>query len=426
MATRLRLRLLCSVSLAAAWLTPFTIPSIPGFAARAQDYGAPEPAGQDMQFPPDEDQPPGDNTGTPGRRPRSKGASKKARRNAKGTADSGEKTAKPKKATGTSNETAASKTAESDTKGASAEKARRNQIAKLSPKERDQKVEAAGRERWKKANPKLKPEVVTGEHFMLFSNLPRDRAGATVKAMETQYNLLKRLLGAPATDWVEKVSLYVFSDRKDFVAFARGVESRDVDASISSGGSLSAPQPYVVVVDPLGGKKEEPAAARRKARTKKGEEKEKEAPPGSDRTLLGLLTENLGDATLAAQGKTPRWLSQGFGAYMAAQVEPRSPYYQKLRDTAREKYTQGWHTKATEVLGEGNQVSAEEARALGFAIVECLTSPTYRQLFLAFVKGMAAGKEKVDGVIKEVYDVDRDVFLNNIGEWVAEKYGQDQ
>ena len=242
--------------------------------------------------------------------------------------------------------------------------------------------------------------------------------------METQYSHLKRLLGSPATDWVEKVSLYVFADRKDFVEFVRSVENREVEANVSSGGNLAVPQPYVVAVDPLGGKKEEPAAARRKARTKKGEEKE--ASGGTDRTLLGLLTESLGDTTLAAQNKTPHWLSQGFGAFMAAQVEPRSPYYQKLRETARDKYNQGWPTRATEALGEGSQVSAEEVRAVGFAIVECLMSPTYRPLFPAFVKGMGAGKEKLDDVVKDVYGATREDFLNNTGEWVAERYGQDQ
>jgi hypothetical protein len=284
MATRLRLRLLCSVSLAAAWLTPLALPSIAGFATRAQDFAAQDPYGQDVQDPPGQDQLPGDDGGTTVRRPRSRAASKKGR----GTAQAG---ADPKAA--------------KEASVASPEKARRYPAAKLSPKERDQKVEAAGRERWKKANPKLKPEVVTGEHFMLFSNLPRDRAGATVKAMEAQYNHLRRLLGAPATDWVEKVSLYVFTDRKDFVAFARGVENRDVDASVWTGSSLNAPQPYVVVVDPLAGKKEEPAAARRKARTKKGEEKEKEAPAGSDRTLLGLLTESLGGQRWPPRGRRP-------------------------------------------------------------------------------------------------------------------------
>src|SRR5262249_23713787 len=38
------------------------------------------------------------------------------------------------------------------------EQVRRNELAKLPTSERDQKVEAAGRQRWKQANPKLKPE----------------------------------------------------------------------------------------------------------------------------------------------------------------------------------------------------------------------------------------------------------------------------
>ena len=64
---------------------------------------------------------------------------------------------------------------------ASPEQLVRNQMAKLPQQERDKKVEAVGRERWKQANPKLKPEVASGEHFMMFSNLPNDRATSTIK-----------------------------------------------------------------------------------------------------------------------------------------------------------------------------------------------------------------------------------------------------
>ena len=64
---------------------------------------------------------------------------------------------------------------------ASPEQVRRGQIARMSPKDRDRKTEAAGRDRWKKANPKLKPELTPGDHFLLFSNLPKDRAANTVK-----------------------------------------------------------------------------------------------------------------------------------------------------------------------------------------------------------------------------------------------------
>ena len=143
---------------------------------------------------------------------------------------------------------------------ASPEQVLRNQTAKLPPRERDKKIEAVGRERWKQANPKLKPELVSDEHFVMFSNLPSDRATSTIKAMEAQYGHLKRLIGSPATDWVEKVSLYVFSNRKDFIEFVRSVESREVDVDVHSSAKLTTPQPYLAVVDPAGGKKEQPAA----------------------------------------------------------------------------------------------------------------------------------------------------------------------
>ena len=55
-----------------------------------------------------------------------------------------------------------------------------------------------------------------------------------IKVVEAQYSQLKRMLGAPATDWVEKVGLYVFNNRKDFAEFARTIENREVDTSVYS------------------------------------------------------------------------------------------------------------------------------------------------------------------------------------------------
>jgi mono/diheme cytochrome c family protein len=312
-----------------------------------------------------------------------------------------------------------------ETYAASPDQVRRNQLARISPKDRDQKTESVGRDRWKQTNPKLTPAITSGDHFVLFSNLPKDRAANVIKVAEAQQGQLKRLLGGPATDWVEKVGLYVFNDRKDFVEFARTIENREVDASTSSSGHLSGPQPYIVLVDPLVGKKDEPAAvSRRRPRGRRGETKEASAQP--DRTLAGLLGETLGEAAVAAQGKPPRWLAYGVGASLSSQVEPRSPYYQKLRDLAREKYGQGWPSKAAEALDEGDQVSAEEIRAIGFAMVEFLMSPEFRGAFPAFVQGMSKGKEKLNEVLKQVYRADREEFLNQSGSWVALHYGQDQ
>jgi hypothetical protein len=285
-------------------------------------------------------------------------------------------------------------------------------------------VEKAGRDRWKKTNPKLNPEILHLGHFALFSTLPKDRATNIAKTMEGQYANLKRVLGSPATDWVEPVSLYLFNDRKDFVEFARSVENREVEAGVIASSNLATAEPYVAVVDSQGGKKEEPAGARRKPRTARGEDKE--SPSGSDRTLLGVLVENLVDATVAAQDKSPRWLASGLGAFMAAQVEPRSPYYQRLRQLAHQKYDLGWQTKAVEALAETDQVSAEEIRAVGLVVVEFLMSPSYRAAFPAFTRGMAAGKEKLDDVLREVYGASREDFLAQSGDWVAERYGPNQ
>jgi mono/diheme cytochrome c family protein len=301
---------------------------------------------------------------------------------------------------------------------ASPEQMRRNQLAKTPASERDKKVEAVGLERWKQANAKVKPEVVTGEHFLMFSNLPKDRATSTVKALEAQYSHLRRLLGSPAMDWPEKVGLYVFSTRNDFVEFVRSVERRDADPEVHASANLRDAQPYIAAVDPAGGKREEPAG-RRRARGKRAEEP---AAPALERSLLGVLTDALGTGSVAAAGNAPRWLRDGIGAYMASKVEPHSPYYRQLRQTALANYQQGWPTKANEALGDGSQVAPGDLRAIGFALIEAMMAAN-PQTFPTFLHGMLAGTAKLDETLEKVYGGTRDDFLKDTGDWIAETYG---
>jgi mono/diheme cytochrome c family protein len=305
---------------------------------------------------------------------------------------------------------------------ASPEQMARNQIARLPEGERDKKAEAVGLERWKQANPKLKPDIARGEHFLMFSNLASDRATSTIKVMETQYLQLKKLMGSPSTDWAEKVSLYVFSSRKDLIEFVRSVETREVEADAQASAKLSIPQPYLAVFDPAGGKKEDPAIGKRRARSKRGAESEADSG-GSDRTLAGILTEALGAAAVASSGNAPRWLAQGIGSYLAAQVEPGSQYYRQLRQTAFANFDQGWKTRANEALGGGNQITADGVHSIGFALVEAMMSGM-RQGFPAFVNGMLHGGDKLDEVLQTVYGGTRDEFLDGTGDWVASRYGR--
>jgi Planctomycete cytochrome C len=305
---------------------------------------------------------------------------------------------------------------------ASPDQVRRSQLAKQPVSERDKKVEEVGLARWKLAGAKSKPEVVPGEHFVLFSNLPRERAASVLKPMETQYSHLKRLLGSPSMDWVEKVSLIVLSNRTQFIEFVRSEDKRDPEAYESSNAHLNVPQPYVVAVDPLGGRKDEPTL-RRKARSKQDADDEE---PGNDRTLLGLLTEGLGTGAVAAAGDAPRWLAKGIGTYLAFHVEPRSPFYRHLRQSALANFEQGWLTRANEALGDSDQLPAGELHAISFALVEAMMGSDGRAKFPVFVGRMLNGKAKLDDVLAKVYEGTREDFLNDTGEWVARNYGNNQ
>jgi mono/diheme cytochrome c family protein len=292
---------------------------------------------------------------------------------------------------------------------------RKAALAKLSPEERDKAVEAVGLERWKKGTSKTTPEVSRGAHFILFSNLPKERTSSTLKVMEQKYTQLKGLLGPSALDWPEKASLYVYNDKNSFVEFVRNVENRDVDRDTLGSSNFGVPQPYVAVVDPFGGM-DEPAAPKRTSRSRKADD---EGSTGAERSLSGLLTENLASGVLSHAGKPPRWITLGVGAYLASTTDPRSAYTHRLRKSAFELAELGWNAKAIEALGD--QTKPEDIRAIGFAINEWLAASS-KGAYPAFVQAMLGGGEKLDDVIQNVLGGSRDEFLGYSGQWVA-RYG---
>jgi mono/diheme cytochrome c family protein len=307
---------------------------------------------------------------------------------------------------------------------ATPEQLRKADLAKLPADKRDAKTESAGRERWKQAGAKL-TEVIPGEHFIMFTSLPRERATSTLKSMEPQFAHLRRFLGDTAMNWPEKLSLYVFSTNKEFTEFVRTVEGRDADLDSLTSAKLAIAQPYIAVVDPAGGKKEEVAAPKRKSRPKRGEDA---ASSANDRSLQGVLAEALGTSCMGLVGAAPRWLREGVGTYLAAQitVEKHSTYYQRLRRFALEKVDQGWETKASDALGDGIQLAPDEFHAISFAIVEALNSPDYREHLPAFVHAMFEGGGKLDDALKAVYNGTRENFLELTKTYVFSHYGNNE
>lgn len=307
------------------------------------------------------------------------------------------------------------------TYAATPEQVRRAELARLKPEERDQRLRTTALERIRKADPDSKPEMTSGAHFAVFSDLPKDRVDATIKVMEGLYGRLRQMLttkpNVPALDWSEKLSVYVFRERPAYVEFVRSVEGREVDPNGVAHGNLSVETPYLAVVDPLAGA-EEPPPSRKSSRNRKSAADSSEGP---ERTLNGLLTEQLGTAVLGQEGKPPRWLSLGFGAYLASQIEPRSPYFARLRAIAFDQFQLGWTAKANEALG--GQTDDEKVRAIGFAVLEYLAA-NWRPALPSFIIGMLEGQEKLDDVIGSRFNANRQQFLDASGRWVGLRYGR--
>ena len=173
-----------------------------------------------------------------------------------------------------------------------------------------------------------------------------------------------------------------------------------------------------------GAQRQDPSTAKRgRPRGRRGEDRATD-DGAADRSLQGLLIESLGSSVVASAGNPPRWLAFGIGAYLAAQVEPRSPYYRQLRQTAFANWQQGWPTRANEALGGSDQITPDGLHRCSFALVESMMSTEMRQGFPAFVAGMLKGGEKLDDMFQQVYRGTREEFINGTGEWIAQRYGQ--
>ena len=300
---------------------------------------------------------------------------------------------------------------------------RKAELDKLPPDQRDKVITQAGLDRWKKAT-KVEPEVTTGAHFLLLSNLPKARADTLLKKMEDQYKLINRLLttpSGPALAGPDKIGLYVFKEANAYAEFVRAVETQEIESGEPARAKLGVESPYVVAIDPAhGGDEATPAAAPRKGvrKPKKGEDS-----GGPDRTLAAVLTESLAAAAANQAGKPPKWVALGLGAYLASSMEPNSPYYRRLRAETAENVRIGWLVKANEALG--GQAKAETVRAVGFSLFEWMAAYDPSKKALAnVIQVMLGGQDKLDEALGNCLELNREAFLNATGEWFLQHYGR--
>jgi hypothetical protein len=304
-----------------------------------------------------------------------------------------------------------------ETYAASPEELRKLALGKMPAEERDRQVEKVGLERWKKADPKVKPAVTPSTHFVLFGTLSKDRANAALKAVEAQYAPARSLFGAAGLDWGEKASVFVLNDALSFSELVRALEGRDVETGDVATAKFDVPQPYIAVVDPLGGRDDSGGASKKVGRSRRGEED----PGGAERSLPGLITERLVIGAAAVAGKPPKWLRLGLGALMASRVDGRSRYYTKIRRQAYETWELGWISKANDALG--GESKNEEIRAVGFAILEWLVASD-RAILARYVQAMLKGGDKLDEVNLQVLQLSREDFLVRSGMFIEQRYGR--
>jgi mono/diheme cytochrome c family protein len=305
-----------------------------------------------------------------------------------------------------------------------AEDLRAAELRKLPQEERDRKVEAVARQRWKQASPKTIPETTSSAHFLLFSTMPKDRATSVTKSLETAYGQLRTLLSRPGTsalDWPEKTSAFVFNDAASFVEFVRTLENREVEATETGTANFGVREPYLAVIDPLGGQADPSlgAAARKASKSRRGEE-----GTAVERNVPGLLAEQMALGVLKGEKSAPGWLSQGVGAYFAAALDPKSAYVHRLRSTALEQCQRGWTSRANDALG--GQLAGNETRAVGYAVVDWMAhDPQARTRFSSFVRGMIdEGPTRLDEVLQTVFNVRRQDLYTASEAWVLSHYGR--
>ena len=200
---------------------------------------------------------------------------------------------------------------------------------------------------------------------MMFSNLPSDRATSTLKALESQFGNLKRMLGTAATDWPEKVSIYAFSSRKDFIEFVRTVEARaDVDARGNDQRATFGSSAVRGSHRPAGG---------HEGRTRGREKRKTRGRRGEDRAT------DSGGATAVCKACSPSrsarrsWRRPGIPA-LAGPGDRRVPGFAGRAtkpllqaSSARPPLPtsqQGWPTRANEALGGSDQITPDGLRSV--------------------------------------------------------------
>lgn len=152
---------------------------------------------------------------------------------------------------------------------------------------------------WKLVMDRTEPHQLEAQDFRILGAFEDDRLESLVQSLEKDRNKLTSVLKVDPSEPLVKgnVSIFIFEKRYDFGEFARMIEGRDIDRSVSSIWNYSVTDAYIAILF---------------------------SPGQTAREVKIRLTQQLAALHVASLAPdVPRWFSDGVGYWVAARLNPR-------------------------------------------------------------------------------------------------------
>lgn len=301
-----------------------------------------------------------------------------------------------------------------------ADQAEKEALGKMTPEQKTELAMKSGKALYMASASKEEPQSTPSNHFILFGKLPEERIKPTLDTLEREYttltSLFKRPGAPPVLDPGLKISVLVFNESQPFAEFLQVKLNQKYEDGKVGVSKLDGIEPFIAVIDPLGGNPE--------PEKPKGRRKKSDVATGPERSLAGLLAEQLGRGIADKAGKLPPYMTLGIGALSSARVDSGSPYFTRLRRTVADQMRLGWDAQANKAMG--NEGEEETIRAMGFSLLEWMaTTPALRNRIPYFLYGLQnQGATELDKVITQVFSMQREPFYAAWGNFVMTRYGR--
>ncbi|HEY2251318.1 MAG TPA: c-type cytochrome domain-containing protein [Planctomycetaceae bacterium] len=260
---------------------------------------------------------------------------------------------------------------------------RARELAKLSPEEFAKRRQERANQLWTAALPNDPPVENTTDLFLVVGNASESRvkqvadwAGSSADRFRKLFKIKEQLI------WPGKLTVFVFKDRFSYAEFAQTNENVQIppDTKGHSRVTSAGDEAYVCLLD-IG-------------------DSPTEDSPGVRTLLMGLLAEAL---LQKLPNRVPDWAAKGMGLVLAAQGDPKNPYFRGLSAGAHDALRAA--DKPEELFANGT-FSPSDLAPVGYTMVSfMLKQGGGEAYFVDFLNQTASGKSLNDA-LKAVYNVD--------------------